>query len=124
MCWYRRRTMIWKRVEKCSMDNFQAYSRSNLFIFVDCPQCYCGEIRQTITFLINVDWPKVCHRPDHSIRIVENHGKQIINTGMPKPNIFTGTRTQERFRVCGFCSCNVPAETRSWHRPSVLLGRA
>jgi hypothetical protein len=38
-------------------------------------------------------------------------GKNII----PKPNIFTRTRTQNRFRDCNLCTCILPAETiSSW----------
>jgi hypothetical protein len=41
----------------------------------ECPQCYCGEIRQMLTFLINLYCPKTYHRPDHSIRIDKYHRK-------------------------------------------------
>jgi hypothetical protein len=40
-----------------------------------CPQCYCGEIRQMLTFFTNLYCPKGYHSPDHSIRIVEYHRK-------------------------------------------------
>jgi hypothetical protein len=36
-----------------------------------CPQCYCGEIRQTVTFHISLYCPKTYHGPDHLICIVE-----------------------------------------------------
>jgi hypothetical protein len=39
----------------------------------ECPQSYCGEIRQILTFIINLYCPKAFYRPDHSIRIVEYH---------------------------------------------------
>jgi hypothetical protein len=45
-----------------------------------CPQCYCGKIRQIITFLINFSCPKCYHRPDHSIPIFK-YNRKII----PKP---------------------------------------
>jgi hypothetical protein len=39
------------------------------------PQCYCGGIREMLTFLINLSCPKAYHGPGHSIRIVEYHRK-------------------------------------------------
>jgi hypothetical protein len=41
----------------------------------ECPQCYCEEIRQTLTFLVSLYCPEAYHRPDHSICIVEYHRK-------------------------------------------------
>jgi hypothetical protein len=49
-----------------------------------------------LTFIINLYCPKVCYRPDHSIRIVGYHRKNII---IPKPDIFTETRMQDFFFV-------------------------
>jgi hypothetical protein len=43
-------------------------------------------------------------------------GKIIIR----KPNIFTGTRTQDNLRVCNLRSCNFPAETNNFVLGSVL----
>jgi hypothetical protein len=42
----------------------------------ECPQCYCWEIRQMLTFLINLYCLKACYKPDHSTRIVEYHIKK------------------------------------------------
>jgi hypothetical protein len=42
---------------------------------VECPQCYCEEIRQMFTCIIDLYCPKAYHRPGHSIRIVEYHKK-------------------------------------------------
>jgi hypothetical protein len=40
-------------------------------ILAERPKCYWGEIRQMLTFLINLYCPKARHRSDHSIRINE-----------------------------------------------------
>jgi hypothetical protein len=48
------------------------------------PQCYCGEIRQMLTFLINFYCPKAYHRPDHSISFVEYHKKLFLNPPSPR----------------------------------------
>jgi hypothetical protein len=87
-------------------------------ILAECPQYYCGEIRQMLTFHINHCCPKAYHRPDHSIRIVEYDREKIV---MRKLNIFTGTRTRDSFRVCNLCSCNLPAETNNFVLGSLLL---
>jgi hypothetical protein len=39
----------------------------------ECPQCYCGEIRQMFIFLISLYCPKAYYRLDHSIRIIKYH---------------------------------------------------
>jgi hypothetical protein len=79
-------------------------------LLAEWPQCYCGEIRQMLTFLINLYCSKAYHRPDHSIRIVEYHRKIITS----KPNIFTRTRTQDSSWDCDHSSCNLLAETNNF----------
>jgi hypothetical protein len=41
----------------------------------ECSQCYCGEIRQMLTFLINLYSPKANRRPSHLTRIVQYYRK-------------------------------------------------
>jgi hypothetical protein len=83
------------------------YLFSCIATLAECPQCYFGEIRQMLTFLIDTYCPKAYHMPDHSIRIVEYHRKHIIS----KRNIFTETRIQENFRGYDRSSCNLLTET-------------
>jgi hypothetical protein len=45
----------------------------------------------------------------------------IIEKIIPKPNIFTETRTQGSFRVRDLCSCNFLAETNNFGLGAVLL---
>jgi hypothetical protein len=45
----------------------------------------------------------------------------IIIIIIPKPNIFTGTRTQDSFRVCDLSSCNLLAETNNFVLYTILL---
>jgi hypothetical protein len=71
----------------------------------------------TFTFLINLYWEKAFPRPEHSIRIAQYHRKNI----MPKPNIFTKTRTQGSFRVCDLTSCNLLADRNNSVLCAVLL---
>jgi hypothetical protein len=61
-------------------------------------------------------FPKAYHRPGNSIRIVEYHRKNI-----PKPNILTGSRTQDSFWVCNICSCIIFSETNNFVLGSILL---
>jgi hypothetical protein len=63
---------------------------------VECPQCYCREIRQMLTFLINISFPKGYYRPDHSIRIVKHHGEKISLN--PRTFIFTVLSAVIRFK--------------------------
>lgn len=42
-----------------------------IILLSDYPQYYCGRIRQTITFIVNLYFLKACHRPLHSIHIAE-----------------------------------------------------
>jgi hypothetical protein len=92
-------------------------ARHAVFPFIlwlaECPQCYRREIRQMRLLLTNLHCP---NRPDYSIRIVEYHRKKI-----PKPNVFTETRTQGSFRVCDLSSCNLRAETNNFDLGAVLL---
>jgi hypothetical protein len=50
---------------------------------------------------------QVSRTSSRGARVVEYHTKII-----PKPKIFTETRTQDSFRVCDFSSCNILAETK------------
>jgi hypothetical protein len=45
----------------------------------ECPQCYCGEIRQMLTFLIDLSCPKVYQMPDHYTRLVEYHRNKLLS---------------------------------------------
>jgi hypothetical protein len=89
-----------------------------IFKLAECTQCYCGEIRQVLIFLLDLYCLKAYHRPDHSIRIVECHRKIIII--IPKPNIFVDTRIQDSFRVCDSGSSNHIAETNNFVLCTVL----
>jgi hypothetical protein len=42
----------------------------------ECPQCYCGKIRQMPTFLINLPCLKAYHKHDNSIFIIEHLRKK------------------------------------------------
>jgi hypothetical protein len=87
-----------------------------IYIFLaECPLCYCGEIRKLLTFHINIYCMKAYHRPDHSIRIVECHRKILLS-----PNQ-TGTHTQDSFRVCDLCFCNLVAATNGFRLGAILL---
>jgi hypothetical protein len=44
-------------------------------LLAESAQCYCGEIRLMLTFLIKCSCLQGYHRPDYSIRIVEYHMK-------------------------------------------------
>jgi hypothetical protein len=46
----------------------------------ECPQCYCGETREMLTFLINLSWPKANHVHDRSMGIVEYQRKTYRQT--------------------------------------------
>jgi hypothetical protein len=50
-------------------------------------------------------------------RIVEYYRKKII----PKPKIFTESRTQDSFRVCDFSSCNLLSDKNKFCLDAVLL---
>jgi hypothetical protein len=78
-----------------------------LQILAECLQCYCREIRQMLTFIISLYCLKAYHRPDH-LYVLLNITEKII----PKPNIFTETRTQDSFLVCDVSSCNLLAEKK------------
>jgi hypothetical protein len=58
-------------------DNIYEYVCVIHKLLAECPQFYCREIRQMLTFLISLYCPKAYHRPDYSIRIVEY--KKIIS---------------------------------------------
>jgi hypothetical protein len=57
----------------------------------------------------------------HLICLVERHRKRTIIIIIPQPNIFTETRTQKSFRVCGLSSCNLLAKSNSFVLCVVLL---
>jgi hypothetical protein len=59
---------------------------------------------------------KPYHRPEHLIHIVEYHRKIIL-----KLNIFTGTRTEDSFRVVYLSSCNLFAEINNFVLCAILL---
>jgi hypothetical protein len=94
---------------------------TNILELAVCPQCYCGEIRQMLTFLINLYCLKAYHRPHNSIRIVNIIQEIITIIIIPKTNIITATRTQGRFRVCDLSSCNLLFETNNFGLGAVLL---
>jgi hypothetical protein len=105
------------------LNHFISFFKYILYVqglLAHCLQCYCGEIRQMLTFLICLKIPKAYHRPDNSIRIVELHRKIII----PKPSNFTWPRTQDSFWVRDLCTCNLLAETKVLCRSIVLSFRA
>jgi hypothetical protein len=87
------------------------------FQLAEFSQCYCREIRQMLTFRTDFYCPKALHRLNHSIRIVESHRKKII----PKPNIFTRSRNQDRFWTCDLCSCNLVAGKNNFCLGAILL---
>jgi hypothetical protein len=87
------------------------------FLIAECPQCYFGEIRQMFTFNISLYCPKAYHRSDHSICVVEYHRIIII----PKGNINTGTRTQDRLSGLWPYSCNLLFEINKSAFGVVLL---
>jgi hypothetical protein len=114
---HRRSLAAWGRGN--FQERFQKCSNIYMKTLAECPQCYCGEIRQMLTFLMNLYCPKAYHKPDHSIRIVEYRRKNI-----PKTNIFTETRTRDRFRVFDFSSCNLVERNKqfcSLHRSKIVL---
>jgi hypothetical protein len=65
-----------------NLDSFTMKMFSHLIYFIkkleEYLQCYCREIKQMRTFLINLACPKGYHRPDHSIHIVEYHRKHSL----------------------------------------------
>jgi hypothetical protein len=61
-----------------------------------------------LTLFINFYCPKVYHRPDHSLRIVEYHRNYYY---VLKPNIFTETQTQDNFRVTLVLVISLPKHT-------------
>jgi hypothetical protein len=62
-----------------------------------------------------LSWVRMCHlcHPDHV-------SLNIIETIIPKPKIFTETRTQDSLRVCVRSSCNL-SETNKFCLGTVLL---
>jgi hypothetical protein len=115
-------------------------------------QWYYGEIRQKLTYLISRYCPKAYHRPDHPTRIVEYHINYYYYCyyyyNIPKPNIFTETRTHNFglgaaflsclvselqkpsspgiepgtvFWSCGVCFCNLLVQTNNFDHGTVLL---
>jgi hypothetical protein len=77
----------------CPLPHHHALMHDSL---AECPQWYCGEIRQKHTFHINLYCPKGFINMIIRYVSLNTTEKNII----PKPNIFTGTRTQDSFRVC------------------------
>jgi hypothetical protein len=72
-------------------------------ILAECLQCYCGEIRQMLMFIINL----IAQKPSIGLIIWYVSDKKAI---ILKPNIFTGTQTQDSFWVCDLCSSNLLAK--------------
>jgi hypothetical protein len=63
-------------------------------------------------------WVRMCHvvcQPKGHISL------NIIENIIPNPKIFTETRTQDSFRVCGLSSCNILSETNKFCLGTVLL---
>jgi hypothetical protein len=52
-------------------------------VYIQSARCCCGEIRKVLKFLIKRYCPKACHKPDHSIRIVEYHRKDYLESLNP-----------------------------------------
>jgi hypothetical protein len=69
-----------------------------------------------LIFLTSLHCFKAYHRSDHSILSLD-----IVRNYYPQPSIFTETRTQESFRVCDLCFCNLLAETNNFVLCAVLL---
>jgi hypothetical protein len=84
----------------------------------ECPQCYCGDIRQMLTFLINLYCPKFYHRSDHLIRIVEYRRRKLLLFLNP-----SSPRLEPRtvFRCCGLSFCNLLVEIINFVLGVVLL---
>jgi hypothetical protein len=89
---------------------------SSYIQLAECPQCYCGEIRQMLTFLINLTVRKIIIGP-----IVGYVSLNIIDKIILTPNIFTETRTQDSFWICNLSSCNSLFETNNFGLGAVLL---
>jgi hypothetical protein len=69
-----------------------------------------------LTFLINLCCPKA------SIGLIIRYvSLNIIEKIIPKPKIFTETRTQVSFQVCDLSSCNFLSETNKFCLGTVLL---
>jgi hypothetical protein len=75
-------------------------------------QYYYKKIQQILKFLINLYCLKAYHRPDNAICM-----KIFI---IPKPNIFTETRTQDNSWICHLSSCNLLAETNNFVLCTIL----
>jgi hypothetical protein len=100
-------------------NNLQGSEYLNIFNqrLAECSQCYCREIRQMLTFLINLYCLESYHKPDHLIRIFEITGKII-----PKRNILTGTRNQSRFCILDiFPVISSPKQTNLATAPFIYL---
>jgi hypothetical protein len=77
----------------------------------ECPQCYCGGIRQMFTFFANLYCPKDFHRPNHSIRIAEYHMKKLSLNPTSSPGLEP--------RTVDLSSCNL-AETNKFCLSAIL----
>jgi hypothetical protein len=84
---------------------------------VEWPRCYCGEIRQMFTFLMNLYCPKFFYTLDHSISVFEYHMKNISLNQTSSP----GLETRTDFWVCDLCSRNLLAETNNFCLGTILI---
>jgi hypothetical protein len=85
-------------------------------LLAECPQCYCWGIRQMLTSL-----PMFIDRKFITGLIIRYVSLNVTGKIILKPNIFTGTRTQDKFWVCKLCSCNFLAETNSFCLGAIVL---
>jgi hypothetical protein len=76
-----RRPAVLLSYSRLSLDPSENYG-----IPLECSQCYCGGIRQMLTFVISLSSPKGHRRPDHSRHIVQYHIKNILK---PRTFVFT-----------------------------------
>jgi hypothetical protein len=88
-----------------------------IIILTECPQCYCGEIRQNLIIfcqsLLSESFPQTW-----SFDMYRWISQEEI---IPKPNIFTGTGTLDSFRVCELNSWSLLAEKNKCWLGAILL---
>lgn len=53
--------------------NTSNHESNGFHLLAHCPQCYCTENRQIVTFLVSLYCLKACNGPDGSIRTAEYH---------------------------------------------------
>lgn len=105
-CWYVSyipwQSIKWKTT-------FLRFAYRYIRITCNCQKFYCGEIRQVLKLNINFFALKVI-----KYLVIRHVSLNIMGKIITlKPNILTRTRTQNIFRICNLCSCNLPAETNN-----------